>query len=107
LGNRKPFLVQEEEDDRVVMAFLSALHDDHVRVRCRAVEGLGRWGARRATPYLMDIVRKERGPIQIVSIMALGSIKAKEAEGLLRLATSHQDPAVCQAAADALSKVAG
>lgn len=107
LGNRKPLLVQVEEEDRIVMAFLSALHDDHVRVRCRAVEGLGRWGARRATPYLMDIVQKERGPIQIVSITALGAIKATEAEGLLRIATSHQDPAVCQAAADALLKVVG
>ncbi|MBI4714875.1 MAG: HEAT repeat domain-containing protein [Nitrospirae bacterium] len=105
LVNRKGFVEPGEEEERIVDAMIAALRDDHLRVRCRAVEALKQWGARRAILHLMEILQREKGPIQILSIEALGALKAGEAEGLLRLAAGHQDRALAGAASEALSRV--
>lgn len=98
-------LASKYPEEKSVDLLISLLPDRNTRVACKAMEGLVRLKAARATPYLIELARHDDPPTQKAAIGALGELAAQEAEEILKITSSHHHPEVRDAAIEAYRKL--
>jgi HEAT repeat protein len=85
---------QTAEDEQIIRGLLQQLNTGDRNTRERAAASLGRMRAKEAIPYLMDILKDEKEPADVIcsTLHSLGNLDAKTAipEMLPRLKSSHE-----------------